>query len=135
MAMTAFAPAISRSKAIITEKSNQVVFRLVPDISAGKQANRKYFAKFVSAIGTLGLALLLFVNTLLAQDAFELNHLKLEVKLISDQREAINRTIDEYAAPAALADAANKLGMRPSENPIFLKLDNPLPITQLADHG
>lgn len=135
MALTAFAPAISRSRAIISEKSNQVALRLVPEISASKQESRKYFAKFVSAIGAFGLALLLIVNTLLAQDAFELTHLKLEVKLINDQREAINRIIDQYAEPAALADAASKLGMRPSENPIFLNLDNPLPITPVANHG
>ena len=48
MAITAFAPAINRSKEILVEKSNQVVLKLVPDLSSGEQADRKFFAKFVT---------------------------------------------------------------------------------------
>ena len=63
--MTAFAPAIARSREIIAEKSSQVALKLVPDISEGKQANRKFFATFVSFAGISGLLFLLFINTLL----------------------------------------------------------------------
>jgi hypothetical protein len=123
MAMTAFAPAITRSKEIFAEKSSQVVLKLVPDISSGKQANRKFFAKFVTVVGVIGLMFLLLINTLLAQDAFELTSLKLEAKLISDEREAIARQIDKISSPDALAKSATDLGMKPSENPTFLSLD------------
>jgi hypothetical protein len=126
MAMTAFAPAITRSKEIFAEKSSQVVLKLVPDISSGKQANRKFFAKFVTVVGVIGLMFLLLINTLLAQDAFELTSLKLEAKLISDEREAIARQIDKISAPDALAKSATDLGMKPSENPTFLSLDKPI---------
>jgi hypothetical protein len=98
----------------------------VPDVSSGKQANRKFFAKFVTVVGTLGLMFLLLINTLLAQDAFEITSLKLEAKLISDEREAIAREIDKISSPDALAKAAAELGMRPSENPTFLSLDKPI---------
>jgi hypothetical protein len=125
MAMTAFAPAITRSKEIFAEKSSQVVLKLVPDISSGKQADRKYFAKFVTVVGVIGLMFLLLINTLLAQDAFELTSLKLEAKLISDEREAIARQIDKISSPEALAQSAANLGMKPSENPTFLSLDKP----------
>jgi hypothetical protein len=114
MAMTAFAPAITRSKEIFAQKSAQAVLRLVPDVSSGKQANRKFFAKFVTVVGTLGLMFLLLINTLLAQDAFEITSLKLEAKLISDEREAIAREIDKISSPDAL------------ENPTFLSLDKPI---------
>jgi hypothetical protein len=123
MAMTAFAPAITRSKEILAEKSSQVVLKLVPDISEGKQANRKFFARFVTVVGVIGLMFLLLINTLLAQDAFELTNLKLEAKLVSDQREAIAREMDKISSPEALAKAATELGMKPSENPTFLSLD------------
>ena len=123
--MTAFAPAITRSKEIFAEKSSQVVLKLVPDISSGKQADRKYFAKFVTVVGVIGLMFLLLINTLLAQDAFELTSLKLEAKLISDEREAIARQIDKISSPEALAQSAANLGMKPSENPTFLSLDKP----------
>jgi hypothetical protein len=123
MAMTAFAPAITRSKEILAEKSSQVVLKLVPDVSEGKQANRKFFARFVTVVGVIGLMFLLLINTLLAQDAFELTNLKLEAKLVSDEREAIARQMDKISSPEALAKAATELGMKPSENPTFLSLD------------
>ena len=123
MAMTALAPAITRSKEIFAEKTSQVALKLVPDLSDGKQADRKFFAIFVSAVGGIGLMLLLLINTLLAQDAFELTSLKQEAKLVSDQREAIARQIDKLSSPEALAKSATALGMKPSENPTFLSLD------------
>jgi hypothetical protein len=126
MAMTAFAPAITRSKEIFAEKSSQVVLKLVPDISSGKQADRKFFATFVTVVGVIGLMFLLLINTLLAQDAFELTSLKLEAKLVSDEREAIARQMDKLSSPDALARAAIELGMKPSETPTFLSLDKPV---------
>jgi cell division protein FtsB len=98
----------------------------VPDLSDGKQADRKFFATFVSVVGGIGLMLLLLINTLLAQDAFELTNLKLEAKLVSDEREAIARQIDKLSSPEALAKSATALGMKPSENPTFLSLDRPV---------
>lgn len=126
MALTAFAPVITRSREIFAEKSSQAVLKLVPDISSGKQADRKFFAKFVTVVGVIGLMFLLLINTLLAQDAFELTGLKLEAKLVSDEREAIARQIDKLSSPDALAKAATELGMKPSENPTFLSLDKPV---------
>jgi cell division protein FtsB len=126
MAMTALAPAITRSKEIFAEKTSQVALKLVPNVSDGKQADRKFFAIFVSVVGGIGLMLLLLINTLLAQDAFELTSLKLEAKLVSDEREAIARQIDKLSSPEALAKSATDLGMKPSENPTFLSLDKPL---------
>ena len=126
MAMTALAPAITRSKEIFAEKTSQVALKLVPDLSDGKQADRKFFAIFVSVIGGIGLMLLLLINTLLAQDAFELTSLKLEAKLVSDEREAIARQIDQLSSPEALAKSAKTLGMKPSVNPTFLSLDKPV---------
>ena len=126
MAMTAFAPAITRSKEIFAEKSSQVVLKLVPDISSGKQADRKFFATFVTVVGVIGLMFLLLINTLLAQDAFELTSLKLEAKLVSDEREALSRQMDKLSSPDALAKAATELGMKLSENPTFLSLDKPV---------
>ena len=126
MAMTALAPAITRSKEIFVEKTSQVALKLVPNVSDGKQADRKFFAIFVSIVGGIGLMLLLLINTLLVQDAFELTNLKLEAKLVSDEREAIDRQIDKLSSPEALAKSATTLGMKPSENPTFLSLDKPV---------
>jgi len=135
MAITAFAPAITRSKEIFVEKSSQAVLKLVPDISEGKQANRKFFAIFVTGVGIIGLAILLFINTLLAQDAFELSRLKLEAKMVSDQKEAIAREIDRKSSPEALAHAATVLGMKASDTPIFLNLNQSAPVPSRSSNG
>lgn len=121
--MTALAPAITRSKKILAQKSSQVVLKIVPNLSDGKQADRKFFAIFVSTVGVAGLMFLLFINTLNVQDAFKINNLKIEAKMVSDQREAIAREIESQASPEALARLATALGMRPSESPTFLDIN------------
>jgi CRISPR/Cas system CMR-associated protein Cmr5 small subunit len=126
MAMTAFAPAITRSREIIANKTAEVALKLVPEVSEQSQENRKYFAKFVSVVGACVLMFLLFINTLLAQDAFTLSDLKLEAKMVSDQREAIARQINNLSSPENLSKSAIALGMKPSESPVFLILDPPI---------
>jgi len=133
MALTALAPAITRSKEIFAEKSSQVALKLVPDLSSGKQADRKFFAKFVTIVGVIGLMFLLLINTLLNQDAIVLSNLKYQAKLVSDQREAIARQIDSASSPEALAKAAAALGMKPSETPTFLILDKQVLETEVKN--
>ena len=123
MAMTAFAPAITRSRELIAEKTNQVALKIVTNDSESKQADRKFFALFISISSVVGVAVLLLINTLLAQDAFELSRLKAESRLVSDQHEALARAIERSSSPSALAHSAYVLGMRPSDSPIFLNLD------------
>ena len=123
MAMTAFAPAITRSRELIAEKTIQVALKIVTNDSESKQADRKFFALFISISSVVGVAVLLLINTLLAQDAFELSRLKAESRLVSDQREALARAIEKSSSPSALAHLAYVLGMRPSDSPIFLNLD------------
>ncbi len=105
------------------EKSAEVFLKLVPKLSEGAQATHRFFAIFLSAIAGIGLLILLAVHILLAQDAFTLAELKAEAKVVADQREAINRQIESVSSPAALAAQAEALGMRASESPVFLNLD------------
>ena len=123
--MTAIAPAITRTTSRVAQKSSRAALRIVADASAGKQANRKFFALFVTSIGFVFLLALLFINTLLAQDAFEISKLQTELKLSSDQYEAVTREIERISSPAVLSHEAAKLGMKPSLTPIFLNLDVP----------
>ena len=114
------APAKNRKP--VGERTAEVILGLFPDVSSGARATQKYFAKFLTIVSLLGFLALLGINTLLAQDAFTLSNLKYEAKQLADQRDAINRSIDSYAAPENLAAAATLLGMRPSETPVFLDL-------------
>ncbi len=107
----------------LTEKSVEVFLKLVPSVSEGTQATQRFFATFLSVVAGIGLLILLAVNILLAQDAFTLSELKVEAKIVADQREAINRQIEAASSPEALAATAQSLGMRPSNSPVFLNLD------------
>ena len=115
--------AIKAPRQKLTEKSVQVFLKLVPNVSEGAQATHRFFATFLSVVAGIGLLILLAVNILLAQDAFTLSALKAEAKVVADQREAINRQIEASSSPEALAAKARALGMRPSESPVFLNLD------------
>lgn len=106
----------------LVETSAKVIHATFPQVSKAQQASTKYFAIFVTSVSVAGFMALLGINTLLAQDAFTLSNLKLEAKLVADQRDAINRRIDAHAAPESLARSAAALGMKPSETPIFLNL-------------
>jgi hypothetical protein len=106
----------------VVETTAKVIHATFPQVSVAQQASRKYFATFVSIVSVAGFLALLGINTLLAQDAFTLSNLKLEAKFVADERDAINRSIDAHSSPEALARAAQKLGMTPSETPIFLNL-------------
>ena len=112
----------SRNRKPVGERTAEIISGLFPDMTSGARATHKYLAKFLTVVSLAGFIALLGVNTLLAQDAFTLSELKLEAKRVADQRDAINRSIDSYAAPENLAKAAAELGMRPSETPVFLDL-------------
>ena len=112
----------------VATHSSRVLLNIVPQTTDGAQATQKYFAKFLTFVAVVGFLALLGVNTLLAQDAFVLSELKLESKMIADQREAISRKMEIYSSPQALANQAAALGMSPSENPTFLNLTQEVPV-------
>ena len=111
-----------RERKAVTERTAEIILGFFPDVNSGARATHKYFAKFLTIVSLVGFLALLGINTLLAQDAFTLSNLKLEAKQVADQRDAITRSIDSYAAPENLAALATELGMRPSETPVFLDL-------------
>jgi cell division protein FtsL len=125
MAMTALAPVKSKKTSRVAQSTTRAALRIVTDASAGKQADRRFFALFITALGASFLMALLFINTLLAQDAFELSKLQTDLKLSSDQYEAVSHEIERLSSPAVLAHEAQKLGMKPSTTPTFLNLDVP----------
>ncbi len=134
MAIPVLAPAITRSRQIVAEKSSRGVLRLVPELNAGEKADRKTFVIFLSIIGAVGLLMLLVINTMLAQDAFELRRLQAQATTLSDQREAVMRQIDFASSPEELAARAISEGMVPSQSPRFLSL-NSSPLNSTATKG
>ena len=114
----------------VVEKTAKIIHANFPQVSAAAEESRKYFAVFATTVSVLGFLALLGINTLLAQDAFVLSNLKVEAKLVADQRDAVIRTIDAHSSPEALASAAAALGMKQSDSPIFLNLASPEAVTR-----
>jgi len=112
----------TKDRKAVGERTAEVILGLFPDVNSGARATQKYFAKFLTVVSLMGFLALLGINTLLAHDAFILANLKVEAKQVADKRDAINRSIDSFAAPENLAAAATNLGMHPSETPVFLNL-------------
>ena len=134
MAIPVLAPTITRSRQLVADKSSRAVLRLVPDLNIGEKADRKTFVIFLSVIGAIGLLTLLAINTMLAQDAFELHRLQAQATTLSDQREALMRQIDIASSPEVLAVRAAAEGMIPSQSPRFLTLSTP-PANLLSPKG
>ncbi len=122
MAIFEFAPALEISRKIVKEKTNKAVLKLVPDINSGEVVADRTFGILLTAIFTVGLIILLAINTALAQDAFKLSELKVQAQILKDEREAILRKVAEKSSPDKLAESASNLGMIPISSPNFLDL-------------
>lgn len=134
MAVTLLAPRSKSNRQLSAERKPRAVLRLVPDLSRGEKVDRKAFVLFLSLVGVVGLLFLLALNTLLAQDAFELRRLQAQVTTLSDQREAVMKKIANASSPEVLAQRATSAGMVPSQSPRFLSL-TPKGLNQLAAKG
>jgi hypothetical protein len=122
MAIFDFAPAIERSRKVVSENTNKVVLRLVPELANGKKADTHTFGFVVGAVFIGGLISLLIINTALTQDAFKLQELKIQATTLADQREAILREVAAKSSPNKLAQSAVEMGMVVNLNPKFLDL-------------
>lgn len=131
MALTVLAPRPKSTRPTIADRKSRTALRLVPDLSSGEQVDRKSFVIFLSCVGIVGLLLLLTINTMLAQDAFELRRLQAQATTLSDQREAVMRKIATASSPEVLARRATAAGMVASLSPRFLSL----PAAELSSVG
>ncbi|CAB5240716.1 unannotated protein [freshwater metagenome] len=123
MSIPLLSPAFTKSRKIVTQKSARAALKLVTNVSPAEQVNRKFFATFATFVMIFGLAMLLVINTLLAQDAFTLAKLQNDSKLATDQYEALSRTIEKISSPEELAVKAKALGMEPAATPTFVNLN------------
>ncbi|MBI3430491.1 MAG: hypothetical protein HY050_10695 [Actinobacteria bacterium] len=122
MAATFLAPQPKGARSTFAERKPRTALRLVPDLTSGEQVDRKAFLVFLSLVGVVGLLLLLAINTMLAQDAFELRRLQAQATTLGDQREAVMKEIAIASSPEVLAARAAAAGMVPSQSPRFLSL-------------
>ncbi|GGU89641.1 membrane protein [Streptomyces litmocidini] len=95
--------------------------RLMP--SGPSSAARTPFVLLVVVLLGGGLITLLLLNSALNQGSFKLNELKDKTTELTDEEQALQRDVDDYAAPDALERRARKLGMVPGGSPAFLGPD------------
>jgi hypothetical protein len=124
MALSALAPAVTKSRKIVVGRSTRAVLRLVPELRpvAGEQASDRLFYGLIGFILALGLLGLLGINILLGNDAVRIKELKLEAISINEAREEALREVAIISTPDKLAERAANLGMVPSSTPRFLDL-------------
>ncbi|SEF51216.1 hypothetical protein SAMN04489712_101257 [Thermomonospora echinospora] len=81
---------------------------------------RTPFVLLIVALLSGALVSLLLLNTVLAQDAFELTRLQRSVKLLDQERQALESDIAREESPERLARKAENLGMEPSAPVAFV---------------
>lgn len=98
--------------------------RVRPVPTPAARPARAPFVVLVLVILVLGLGLLLLLNTLLAQGSFTLHSLDAKVANLADREQALQERTAELAAPQRLARSAARIGMVPSANPAFLRVQD-----------
>jgi cell division protein FtsB len=96
--------------------------RLVPQRRSS--APRAPFITMVVLLLAGGLLGLLALNTVLAQDAFQLHTLTKESKALADQEQTLEREVESLRTPRTLAARARELGMVEAGAPAFLRLSD-----------
>lgn len=95
--------------------------RIVP-APTGRPAPLAPFLAVVIGLLVAGLAALLLLNTLLAQDAFRLHDLQQSTALLAEREQALEREVTALESPGSVAERAEGLGMVPSMAPLFVRL-------------
>jgi cell division protein FtsB len=96
------------------------------------RAPRAPFVLFSMLLVGLGLVALLFLNTVVAQDAFTLHDLDRSTAALAEQEQRLRQEIAAMEAPNDLAGRARDLGLVPAGDPVFVTPDgkvlgNPVP--------
>jgi len=86
------------------------------------QAGRTPFVVVVITVISLGLIGLIFMSTVLQQQAFEIAKLDREATALKSQQESLTHDLDRMKSPSEVASSAVRYGMVPNTNPVFLRL-------------
>jgi hypothetical protein len=114
-------PATAPAPAGSPKPQRRAGLRVVP-APAGRGAPLAPFVAVVIGLLVAGLATLLLLNTLLAQDAFRLHDLQQSGALLAEREQALERELTALESPGSVAERAEGLGMVPTTAPLFLRL-------------
>jgi hypothetical protein len=86
------------------------------------EREQKSFAIICMSLAIAGLLAMFGLNMALAEGAFKVKELKLQVIEMNELREAALTQVSTISSPEILAQSAARLGMVPSTTPRFLQL-------------
>jgi len=114
-----------RSRARTFADQTRAALKLVPDLTVdnSKAVSNNAFIGFLIGVFTVGLLILLSVNTALTSGAFTLENMKLQLAAVNDERDAVLNQVATYSSPNNLAKVAMKLGMQPQATINFLNVN------------
>lgn len=88
------------------------------------RASKRTFLFVIMGVIISGMMMLLFVNTLAAQAAFEKQSLQIQLAQMTAEEQSIASAVAAGESPDALLTAAQGMGMVPSQTPVFLRLSD-----------
>ncbi|MEQ7123283.1 hypothetical protein ABN034_02070 [Actinopolymorpha sp. B11F2] len=96
--------------------------RVVP--ARAEAPARAPFVLLVVAILGVGLVGLLLLNTSLQRGSFAIHDLKRQTSMLAEREEDLDQRVARLKAPENLAGRAQRMGMVPNANPVFLRLSD-----------
>ena len=126
------APAKAPAKKAPARPTQRPNLRVVTPVQS--RAPRAPFLLFSILLVGSGLVALLFLNTVVAQDAFTLHDLDASMAELAEREQRLRQEIASLEAPDDLAQRARGLGLVPAGDPVFVTPDgrvlgHPVPAT------
>ena len=87
-----------------------------------KVAGTGMFSLVIVGILVAGMVILLFLNTTLAQGAFQMHELTKAQQALNITKQQLTQSVEVAQSPEQLQARATALGMVPSDNPVFIRL-------------
>lgn len=121
----------ARTPAAPARKPTRPNLRVVAPVPS--RAARAPFVLFSMGVVGAGLAGLLVLNTVVAQDAFTIHDVAAANAALAEREQRLQQEVASLEAPAAVAERARSIGLVPAGDPVFLKPDgtvlgNPVPV-------
>ncbi len=82
------------------------------------------FAIGALAVLSLGLLILLVLNTALAKGSFRAHELRVQTAELAQREQALRTQIQDASSSVTLAKRAKKLGLVPATTPVFIRLSD-----------
>ncbi len=82
------------------------------------------FAIGALAVMSLGLLVLLVLNTALAKGSFRAHELRVQTADLAQREQALRTQIQQASSPVTLSKRAKELGLVPATTPVFIRLSD-----------